>query len=359
MSRVASIVLATLATILFLRLAQEVVIPLLLAWFLFFALNPIVRWLVAWRLPRLVASAVVLAVVLGGLGYGLFSLRDEALEVIEEIPVAAARLRQTLEHERRQSAPGPIDKVQDAAAELEAAATAALGEPEVRRGTVRVQVEEAPLDVTRSLVWGSMTLFGAAGQWVMILFLTYFLLLSDDLLKAKLVHLAGPTLTRQRITVQLLDEIGRQVGRFLGVTALGSALVGLASWALLWWLGVERAALWGLAAAVFNTVPYFGPVLVTAGLTVVAYLQFGDLGPAATAGAVALLVTTLEGWLLTPWLLGRAARMNQVAIFCGLLFWSWMWGLWGMLLAVPMMMVMKAVCDRVEGLRPLGELVSE
>ncbi len=358
MPQAALTLLAVLASAFFLRLAQAAVIPLLLAWFLYIALHPAVTQLAAWKVPRSLASLVVLALVVGGIGYGLFSLRDEALAVIEEVPVAAARLRETLESDR-QRAPGPIDKVQDAAAEIEATATAALGPPEAPRGVVRVQVEEPPVSITRSLVWGSVTLFDAAGQLAMILFLTYFLLLSESMLKRRLVRVAGPAFASRQITVEVLDEIGRQVGRFLRVMAFGSALVGLASWGLLAWLGVERAALWGLAAAVFNTVPYFGPVLVTFGLTAVAYLQFGELAPAVTAGGLALVVTSLEGWLLTPWLLGRAARMNQVAIFCGLLFWSWMWGLWGMLLAVPMMMVVKAVAERVESLQAFGELLSE
>lgn len=349
-------VLATLACVFFLRLAQAAVIPILLAWFLFLALNPVVGWFTAWKVPRSVAAMAVIALVFGGLALGLMSLRDEALSVVEEIPRAAARLRQTLE---RQGAPGPIDKVQDAAEGIEAAATAALGEPEVPRGVTPVQVQEPPVSVGRSLLWGSMGLFDAAGQLVMILFLAYFLLLSEGMLKRKLIKLAGPAFASRKITVEALDEISRQIGRFLGVTALGSVMVGVASWAVLAWMGVERAALWGLAAAVFNTVPYFGPVLVTGGLTAVAYVQFGELGRAATAGAAALAVTSLEGWLLTPWLLGRAAQMNQVAIFCGLLFWSWMWGLWGMLLAVPMMMVAKVICDRVESLQPVAELLSE
>lgn len=358
MPNAALVLLAVLASAYFLRLAQAVVIPLLLAWFLYLALTPAVTRLAAWKVPRSLASAAVLALVVGSIGYGLFSLRDEALAVVEEIPVAAASLRQTLESDRR-SPPGPIDKVQDAAEELAATATAALGPPQAPKGVVRVQVEEPPVSVTRSLVWGSTTLFGAAGQLAMVLFLTYFLLLSESMLKRRLVRFAGPAFASRRITVELLDDIGRQVGRFLRVMALGSALVGLASWGLLAWLGVERAALWGLAAAVFNTVPYFGPVLVTFGLTAVAYLQFGELAPAVMAGGLALLVTSLEGWFLTPWLLGRAARMNQVAIFSGLLFWSWMWGLWGMLLAVPMMIVVKAVAERVESLQAFGELLSE
>ena len=109
----------------------------------------------------------------------------------------------------------------------------------------------------------------------------------------------------------------------------------------------------------FNSIPYFGPVVVTGGIAVVAFLQFGTIAMAAFVAAIALAITSLEGFLLTPWLTSRAASMNAVAIFVGLLFWSWLWGVWGTLLAVPMLMVLKAVCDRIEDLKPVGELLGE
>jgi predicted PurR-regulated permease PerM len=116
---------------------------------------------------------------------------------------------------------------------------------------------------------------------------------------------------------------------------------------------------WGLAAGIFNSIPYFGPLIVTAGLAVVALLQFGAFGMTALIAGVALLITSLEGWVLTPALMGRTAQMNRIAIFAGLLFWSWMWGVWGTLLAVPMMMVLKAICDQVEDFQPVADFLSE
>ena len=109
----------------------------------------------------------------------------------------------------------------------------------------------------------------------------------------------------------------------------------------------------------FNSIPYYRPLLVTAGLSAVGFLQFGTIGMAAAVAGVSLLITTLEGSLLTPMLIGRVSSMNQVAVFAGLLFWSWIWGIWGMLLAVPMMMVIKVICDRVEALQPVGHLLGD
>ena len=146
---------------------------------------------------------------------------------------------------------------------------------------------------------------------------------------------------------------------FLLVQVFTSTVVALASWLAFRALGMEQAAMWGVLAGLFNSIPYLGAVVVTGGTSLAALLQFGNLRMAVLVGGVALLITSLEGFLLTPWLTSRAAKMNAVAVFVGLLFWGWVWSVWGMLLAVPMLMVMKAVCDHVEDFKGVGELLGE
>ena len=114
-----------------------------------------------------------------------------------------------------------------------------------------------------------------------------------------------------------------------------------------------------MLAGIFNSIPYLGPIVVTGGLAVVTFMQFDDLARTTYVCLLTLAITSLEGWLLTPTLMSRAAQMNPVAVFIGLLFWSWVWGLWGTILAVPMMMTVKAVCDRVEDLQPVSELLGD
>ena len=206
---------------------------------------------------------------------------------------------------------------------------------------------------------GSLGIAAAAGQMVMVVFLAYFMLASGNLYRRKFVKIAGPSLTRKKITVQILEEIDRQIERFLIVQLLSSTLVGVVTWLAFLWLGLQQAAIWGIFAGVFNSIPYFGPVIVTGTTAVVAFLQFGSIRMAITTGAVALVITTLEGWLLTPWLTSRAARMNAVAVFLGLLFFGWLWEVWGLLLAVPMLMVVKAVCNRIDDFKNIGELLGE
>jgi predicted PurR-regulated permease PerM len=159
--------------------------------------------------------------------------------------------------------------------------------------------------------------------------------------------------------VQILDDINSQIESFIRVQVLTSVLVGGATMAALWYLGLNQWIIWGIAAGVLNSIPYLGPVIVTGGLGTVAFLQFDNVGKTALVCGVAFVITSLEGFLLTPALMGRAARMNPVAVFVGLLFWGWIWGVWGAVLAVPMLMMVKAVCDHIEDLQPVAELLGE
>ena len=348
-------VIAVILFVLFLQYAQAVLIPVVLGTLMFYALDPIVDRLQKMGLHRALGAALVLAALLGTTGYGLWTLRDDVSAVIEELPRAAAEMRQSF---RQQREPSAIDKLQEAAKEIDKTAAAAAGPTTPDPGGVqRVQIVQ-PFRATDYLTYGSMGALALASQSVMILFLSYFLLVSDDLFKRKLVKIV-PTLAKKRITVEIVDEIGTQIERFLLVQVFTSILVAVATSLALWWLGLEQAVIWGILAGVLNSVPYFGPLVVTGGLMVVAYLQFRTYDMTFYVAGIALMITTLEGWLLTPTLMGKAASINPVAIFIGIIFWSWVWGVWGLILAVPMLMLMKSVCDRIEELQPIGELLGE
>jgi len=350
-------VLAVLAIVLVLQYAQSMLIPIILGVLISYALEPPVVGLTRLRIPRPIAAAVVLIAIVGSGGRLVYGLRSQAAAIVEQLPQAARRLRQTLESGQPHTS--AIQQVQKAANELEKAATAAAPPPAEPSGVQRVQVEEKPFDVGDYLVWGSLSLATAVGQFVLVLFLVYFLLASGDLYRRKLVKIAGPSLTKKKITLQILEEINRQIETFLAVQALTSVLVAVATWLAFRWLGLEQAAVWGIVAGVMNSIPYFGPVVVTGGTAVVAFLQFGTIRMALIVSGVSLVITSLEGMLLTPWLTSRAAQMNAVAIFIGLLFWGWVWNVWGLLLAVPMMMVIKAICDHVDDFKNVGEMIGE
>jgi predicted PurR-regulated permease PerM len=187
-------VIAGIALVLFLQYAQAVLIPVVLGTLIFYALDPIVDRAQKLRVPRMIGAAVVLLAVFGGTGYGVWTLRDDVLAVVEELPGAARRVRATLASERRRE-PGAIDKLQEAAKEIDRTAAAAAGpEPRDPRGVQRVQIVQ-PIRTSDYLMWGSMGALALTGQLVMILFLSYFLLVADDLYKRKLVKIA-PTLSK-------------------------------------------------------------------------------------------------------------------------------------------------------------------
>jgi predicted PurR-regulated permease PerM len=348
-------VVAGAATMYVLHWAAEVFIPIVLSILIGYALEPVVLGLMRLRLPRVIASALVVASVTASLGYTAYALSDDATAIIASLPEAASKLRRALRHDQ----PGAIENVQRAAEELQRTADEAAGRNPAPRGVQRVQIEEPTVNVREYLSWGSTSIVTVAGQAVLVAFFVFFLLASGDLFKRKLVKLAGPSLEKKRITVHILDDINTQIERFLFVRVVTSIVVGIATWLAFRFIGLEQAGVWGIAAGVFNSIPYFGPVIVAAGSAVVGFLQFGTLGMAAYVSAVSLAITSLEGWLLTPWLTSRTARTNEVAIFVGLIFWSFIWGIWGTLLAVPMLVAVKACCDRIEDLKPVGELLGQ
>jgi predicted PurR-regulated permease PerM len=204
-----------------------------------------------------------------------------------------------------------------------------------------------------------MGLAALVGQATVVGFIAYFLMAAGDSFRRKMVKIAGPTFGQKRITLQVLDEITGQIQRYLLVQLFTSLLVGLATWLAFLWLGLQHAAVWGAAAAVLNLVPYLGSIVLSGGAALVGFLQFGTLGMALLIGGVSLGIHTLSGNLLTPWLTSRASRMNPVVIFVGVLAWGWLWGIWGLLLGAPLLMVAKAVCDRVEDFKPIGELLGD
>ena len=359
---VALTVLAFAATMYLLHWAQEAFVPIVLSILISYALEPIVALLTRVHLPRIIAAGLVVLMTAGALGYGVYSLSDDATAIVAQLPDAAQRLRRSMQRDR---SPGPIEQVKKAAAELQKTADQALGTPpptkegSKERDVTRVQIEEPAINVRQYISWGSTSLVAFAGQATLVFFFVFFLLGSGDLFKRKLVKLAGPSLEKKKITVQILDEINRQIARFLLVRIATSIVVGVATWIAFSLVGLKQAALWGTAAGIFNSVPYFGPVIVAICTAVVAFLQFGTVTMAAYVSTISLVITSIEGWLLTPWLTSRTARTNEVAIFIGLIFWSFVWGIWGTLLAVPMLVAVKAYCDHIEDLKPVGELLGE
>jgi len=348
--------LALFATVALLHWASAVFIPLMLSVLLTTALHPAVTALHRWHIPRWLGAGVLLIGIVGSLAGAAWSLSDGAAELVDSLPVAARKVRDAAR--LRVSGPSPLDTMQKAATQIEQAANDSVP-PQTRRGVQRVVIERAPFNI-RDYVWsGTMGLASAAGQITVVIFLTFFALASGNLFRRKLMRIAGHSLERRKVTMAVLDDITGQIQRYLLVQLLTSVLVGVATGVAYALLGLQNPAVWGVVAGVLNLAPYIGSVVVTGASALVAFLQFGTVDMALAIGGASLVIHTLVGNLLTPWLTSKTSRMSPVAVFVSVLVWGWLWGLWGLLLGIPVMMAVKAICDRVEDLRAVGELLGD
>ena len=351
-------ILAASAVVAMLWWAQAVFIPLLLAVLISHALEPVVAALERHWCPRPLGVFLVLSSLLAGVGYGAYALGEPAATFIEQMPSQARKLRMALEN-RAHDGSGAIDRVQQTANELERAAGAAARPSAAPAGVQRVRIEEPPFRLG-DLAWrGSRGLFEFAAEVVVVFFLTYYLLLAGDFYRRRLALIAGPAPGDRRSVLGMLTDIDYQIRRFLVARLLISLIVGVSTGSAVAALGLNQPVMWGLISGILNVVPYVGPIAAVFGVTIAAFAQFGMLTPTGLVFGVASLIAFLEGNVLTPRLTGRAGGMNAVTIFAAILFWGWLWGVWGMLLAVPLMMAIKAICSAIEELRPVATLLSE
>ncbi len=348
-------VLAGLGLLFVLHWAKAVFIPVMMSILFSYAFSPLVNWMELKRVPRWLGAAVVLLSILGAMGTTAYALSDEAVAMVESLPVAAQKFRNALKRNSGKST-NTLDTVQKAASQIEQAAQESAA-PGASRGVTRVVVEKASFNVKDYLWSGTIGLIALIGQTTVVIFLTYFLMLSGDTFRRKMLKLAGPNLSSKKITLQALHEITEQIQRYLQVQLLTSALVGVLTWLALWAIGLDNAAVWGIAAGVLNLVPYVGSLITAAASALVGFLQFGSLNMAMLVGGASLFIHTIVGNIVTPWLTSRASRLSPVAVFVALLAWGWLWGVWGLLLGIPIMMMVKSVCDRVDDLKPVGEFL--
>jgi predicted PurR-regulated permease PerM len=352
------IVIAVIASLATLRWASGFFIPVMIGFLLSYALSPVVDGLERIHVPRAASAAVLILAIIAGSGGAIYSFSDDVNQLVASLPQAARKLRDSL-HLHVGRGDSTLGTVQQAAAQLEQAAKEAGPATPTARGVQHVVIEKPTFDLREHLWSGTIGLASLIGQIVVVTFLTYFLLLSGDTFRRKLVKIAGPSFASKKITVQALDEISEQIKRYLLVQVLASIIVGAASGLAFWSLGLKHATVWGFAAGVLNLVPYVGSAIITGAAVLVAFMQFGELRNALVVAGASLMIHAVVGNLLVPWWTSRATRMNPVVVFIGVLGWGWLWGVWGLLLGIPILMVVKAVCDRVDHLRGVGELLGD
>jgi predicted PurR-regulated permease PerM len=352
-------VLASFAFVFALWWARAFAIPLLLGVVLSYTLYPLVAGLGAIRVPRAVGTVIVMAGVLGALAFGVYSLRGQMQTIIAQLPVAATKLSAGLAGMRV----GPIGSMQimqNAATQMEKAATqAASGSAVPRQAATHVIVDQPTFKLSTFLWRSSMDTVEALGQAAMVIFLVFFLLVGGDRFKRNLVRVTGPSLSRKKITIHILNDINHSIQRYLLMLLTTNLLIALLTWAVFRWLGLENAGAWAAAAGMLHIIPYLGPVVIALATATAAYIQFDSPAMALLVAGTSLAIATVIGTFVTTWMTGRIANINSAAVFISLMFWGWLWGIWGMLLSVPILVIVKVVSQHVEQLHPVAELLGD
>jgi predicted PurR-regulated permease PerM len=338
--------------------AQKFLIPLLLGIFLTYTLNPVVVWLERLRLPRVLGATLLTVAILGGSVGIINAVQGEFQSIIEELPDATHKLSRMIST-MTDGKPSAIQKMQAVATEIEQAAAGAEARRSARRATPAAPVADPGFKVMDWVWAGSMGLLGFIGQATMVLFLVFFLLLSGDTFKRKLVKLTGPSLTRKKITVHILDDINTSIQNYMFMLLVTNSMLAVLMWIAFRMIGLENAGAWAIVAGLLHIMPYFGPLLITLATGLVALLQFESLEMTLLVMGASLGIATLVGTLVTTWMTGKIARMNPAAVFVSLLFWGWLWGVWGLLLGVPVIVIVKVVAERIEGMEVVAELLGE
>jgi predicted PurR-regulated permease PerM len=352
-------VLAALSLLFALSWAEKFLVPLLLGIVIAYTLNPLVVWLEAIKIPRVAGTVIVMASVICALVLGTYSLRGEMQAIVEQLPEAAGKLTTAIERAQVGQL-GNMQKIQNAATEVEKATTqAAVGPPAPRQPATHVIVDGPTFKLGNFLWEGSMGALGAMGQAAMVIFLVFFLLIGGDQFKRKLVRLTGPSLSNKKITVNILDGINGSIQKYMFTLFTTNLLVALLAWIAFRWIGLENAGAWAVAAGLLHIVPYLGPGVTAAATGVAAFMQFDSFSMALLAAGASLVIATVVGTFVTTWMIGRIAHLNSAAVFISLLFWGWLWGIWGMLLSIPIIVIVKVVSQHVEQLHPIAELLGD
>lgn len=324
-----------------LYLARSFFLPIILALLLSFLLSPVVRGLKKLRIPEGLGAAVVVLGLLGLLGLGVYELALPAYDWMEQAPRSLRKVESKLRGLKK-----PVQTMSKATEQVEKIAKVTAG-----REPAKVTVTTETLG---QRVFSQATDFVAGGGVMFILL--YFLLASGDTFLRKLIR-AIPSLSDKKRAVGIARQIETEVSTYLTTITLINFVLGGAVAAAMLLIGVPNPLLWGVLAAFANYVPYLGAISMTTVLAMVGLLTFDGLGQALLVPGAFVGLHLLESYLLTPLILGRRLTLNPVVIFLGLIFWGWLWGITGAVLAVPIMVVFKILCDHSEPLAPIGEFL--
>ena len=359
--RNALIIIALACVIFFLRYARDFLIPMAMAMVFAAVLDPITRRLRGIGINTSIAAGLTVLLALVVMSGSIYLVTDDVAAAVEKLPALSQGLKDRAKNEQA-AAPSTVTKLTEAATNLEEAASTLSGTPPTATKTaprVEVRSESRPSWIRAQLSTGSTTVIQVVGQILLALLITHFILAAGPMLRRKLLRASGTRKHHRAMMRRILAQSCKQVQLYVVILMVTNVAVGLAVWPVFYLLGFEQHGLWALFAAVAHIVPYVGSVAVAAAAAFVTYLESPAIFEAVNVGAIVLVVVSLVATLLSTWLQSRTSRMNQVAVFVGIMFWGWLWGLWGLFLGAPIVVIVKVICDNVNSLRGAARLLGD
>jgi predicted PurR-regulated permease PerM len=321
--------------------AREFLIPITLAFLLNWLLAPIVRYLAHVRVPQCLGAAIVLLALVGLVGYGAYRLVTPAAAWIQKAPGSLRIVQKKIEDIMR-----PVEAARETTKKIEK-----MTDWNDDKSTATVEIKKPGLGelvfsgTQNFLFWGGVTIV-----------LLYFLLASGDLFLLKFVRVL-PTLEDKKRAVEIVRQIESDVTIYLSTVTLVNCGLGACIGIAMYFLGMPNPVLWGVMVAFLNYIPYLGALAGIIILTVIAILTFDDFTRIALVPSIYFALNFIEAYFVTPMVLGRRLALNPVMIFVWLIFWGWVWGVIGAILAVPILAIVKIVADHFKSLAPLGEFL--
>ena len=354
--RVACWFLVALGTLALLHVADRFFIPVCIGIVLAYALRPFVDTLVRARFPRMIASALVTICFVGLAALLAYSLADDATQLLNQMPQAARKVRVALQ-ELQSDKSGALQQMREAAREIGRAAAEVSGTPPAPIARAAPAPDFFPR-FGEMLATQGYSMAAVLGQALFAVLLAGYLLAEGKGFRRRLMRAVGPSLADRLVTTRILDDIDLQIQRYVIATLATSVLFGLVVTLAFFALGMEHPVLWGVGATALHFVPYIGQIVLTVVTTLAAFIQFGSVAQAAAVGAVVIAADFVVGILLMTWLQSHVSRTNPAAVFIALLFFGWLWGAWGLVLASPIMAVVKSLCDHVPAFAPGAALLA-
>ena len=363
------LVIATIAVVACLHYAKDFLVPIVAALVIAACLGPVDN-----RVRRVIPSdsisaAVTILATLLTFGGGVYLISNDISLALERLPDISRQLKAKMSVEDATS--NPVKKIAEAAQNIEDATNAMSGPASApattsanspKAATVAKPEPAAPAHpawLRSQLLLGSTTLIQGLVQVAASFLIAYFILASGPVLRRKLFRASGTHRRHRSRFRRILDQSCHQVRMYVVIVLVTNVAIGLASWGAFYLMGFEHAGLWAIFAAIVHVVPYIGSLALAAAAASFHYVTSPDVFQSAMFGVIVLMLASLIGTLLPTWLQSRTSRMNQVVVFLGVVFWGWLWGLWGLFLGAPIVVIGKVICDNTSSLRGTARLMGE